>query len=66
MDDGVSVEVIEVGEDPRFEFVLGCDANAAEYRSSHFGEEALDKIEPGAVLRCEYEVETPLWLGRKP
>jgi hypothetical protein len=29
MNGGFSVEVIEVGEDPRFEFILGCDANAA-------------------------------------
>src|SRR5277367_6351294 len=27
MDDGFAVEVIEIGEDPRFEFVLGRNAN---------------------------------------
>jgi hypothetical protein len=41
MDDGFSVEIIEVGEEPCFEFLLGCDANAAEHGSSHFGEAGL-------------------------
>src|SRR3984885_262990 len=38
MDDGFSVEVIEVGEDPRLEFFLGCDANAAEHGPRHLGD----------------------------
>ena len=46
MDDGLSVEVIEVGEDPRFEFLLGCNANAAKHGSSHLGEEAFHQIKP--------------------
>jgi hypothetical protein len=40
MNDGFAVEVIEVGEDPRFEFVLRGNANVAEHGSSHLGEEA--------------------------
>jgi hypothetical protein len=32
MDDGFSVEVIEVGEDPRLEFILGCDAKCGAAR----------------------------------
>ena len=28
---GLAVEVVEVGEDPRFELILGCDANVAEH-----------------------------------
>jgi hypothetical protein len=40
MNDGFSVDVIEVGEDPRFEFILGRDSNAAKHRSGHLGAEA--------------------------
>src|SRR3984885_10481528 len=66
MDDGFSVEVIKVGDDPRFEFILGCDANAAEHGSSHFGEEALHQIEPGTMFRSKYKDEAALWLGGEP
>jgi hypothetical protein len=33
VDDQFTVEVIEVGEYPGFEFILGCGANVAEHRS---------------------------------
>jgi hypothetical protein len=63
MDDAFSVELIEVGNDPRFEFFLGCDANAAGHGARHLGEEAFDKIEPGTMFRSKYIGETALWLG---
>jgi len=66
MDDGFSVEIIEVGEDHRSEFILGCDTNAAEHGSSHFGEEALHQIEPGTMFRGKYKAEAALRLGGKP
>src|ERR1700733_14473466 len=66
MDDGFSVEVIEVGEDPRLEFFLGCDANAAEHGPRHLGEEAFDKIEPGTMFRGKHKGKAALWLGGKP
>src|SRR5271169_7054874 len=66
MDDGFSVEVIEVSEDPCFEFFLGCDADAAKHGSCHFGEEALHQIEPGAMFRSKYKGEAALRLGGKP
>ena len=56
MDDGFAVEVIEVGEDPGFEFSLGSDADATEQGPRHFGEEAFHQIEPGAVLRRRPEI----------
>jgi hypothetical protein len=46
MDDGFSVEIIEIGKDSGLEFFLGCDANTAEYGPRHLGEEAFHKIEP--------------------
>src|SRR3984957_5235897 len=66
MDDGFSVEVIEIGEDPRLEFFLGCDANAAEHGPRHLGEKALDEIEPGTMFRSKHKVEATLWLGGNP
>ena len=33
-----------------FEFLFGCDADVAQHGSRQLGEEALDGIEPGAVL----------------
>jgi hypothetical protein len=66
VDDGFAVEIIEVGEDPRLEFFLGCDANAAEHGPRHFGEEAFDEIEPGTMFRGEYKGEAALWLGGNP
>ena len=66
VDNGLSVEIIEIGEDPGFEFILGCDANAAQHGSSHLGEEAFHKIEPGPVFRGKYKCKAALWLGGKP
>src|SRR5271157_5875192 len=37
-----------------------------KHGSRHFGEEALDEIEPGAVLGREYKGEAAFWLGREP
>jgi hypothetical protein len=66
MDDGLAVEVIEVGEDPRFEFLLGRNANVAEHGSSHLGEEAFHQIEPRAMFRGKHKAEAALWLGGQP
>ena len=51
MDYGFAIGVIEIGEDPRSEFVLGHNANVAEHGSSHLGEEAFHQIEPRAMFR---------------
>jgi hypothetical protein len=66
MDDGVAVEIVEVGENPRFKFGLGSDTDVAEHGSRHFGEEAFHEVEPGAVFRREHEGEAALWLHGKP
>src|ERR1700722_4340994 len=66
MNDGCSVEVIEVGEDPRFEFLLGRNTNVAKHGSSHLGEEALHQIEPRAMFRGRHKGEAALWLGGQP
>ena len=66
MDDRVGVDVIEIGEDAGFEFGLGCDADVAEHRARHLGEESLDEIEPGAMLWGEHEGEPALGLAADP
>ncbi len=66
MDDGGSVEVVEVSNDSRFEFSLGCDADVAEHGAGHLGEKALDEIKPRAVLGREHEAEPALALTFDP
>ena len=66
MDDGISVEVIEIGHDPGLEFGLGGDADVAEHGSRHLGEEAFDEVEPRAVFRREHEGEASLRLSGDP
>jgi len=66
MDDRFAVKAIEVGEDPRFEFVFGCHTNVAEHGSGHLGEEPLDQVEPGAMFRGKHKGEAALWLGGQP
>ena len=58
MDDGVSIEVIHGGHDAVLEFLFGCDADVAQDGAGELGEEALDEIEPGAVLGREGEFES--------
>ena len=53
VNDGILVEVIHRGHEPILEFLLGDDANVAQHRARKFGKEALDEIEPGAMLGCE-------------
>ena len=64
MNDGVLVEVIHGGHEPILEFLLGGNANVAQHRARKFGKEALDKIEPGAMLGCEYKFQSNAQAGR--
>jgi hypothetical protein len=59
VDDGFSVEIIEVGEDPRLEFFLRCDANAAEHGQRHFGKEAFDEISQEPCFGVNTKVKRP-------
>ena len=66
MDDRVLVEVIHGGHDAILEFLLGCDADVTQDGAGELGEEALDQIEPGAVLGREGELEATRRSGREP
>jgi hypothetical protein len=52
--------------DALFEFVFRADADVTKDGACGFGKEALDKIEPGAVLGREHELEAIVRSGRQP
>ena len=54
----MAVDVVDTGHDALLELVLRCHPDVAQDRSGELGEEALDEVEPGAVLGCERELET--------
>jgi hypothetical protein len=66
MDHRVAVEVVNELDDALFQFVFRGDADVTKYRARGFGKEALDKIEPGAVLGREHELKTFVRSGRQP
>ena len=57
MNDRMAIEFIHGGHDAILEFLFGCDADVAQHRAGELGKEALDEIEPGAVLGREGEFE---------
>jgi hypothetical protein len=50
VNDWIAVEIIDRGHEAILELLLGCDADVAQDGAGEFGKEALDEIEPGAVL----------------
>jgi len=64
MDDGMLVDVIRGSHDAIFEFLFGCDADVPQDGAGKFREEAVDQVQPGAVLGRESEFEAaPRLLG---
>ncbi len=59
MDDGIAIDVVDGGHDSVLEFLFGRNADVAQNGACELREEALDEIEPGAVLRGEDEGEAP-------
>jgi hypothetical protein len=57
VNDGLLIEIVHGSHDPILEFLFGRDADVAEDGAGKFGEEALDEVEPGAVLGREGELE---------
>ena len=66
MDDGVLVDVVHGGHDAVFELVFGGDADVAQDGARELGEEALDQVEPGAMLGREGELEAAGGLFGEP
>ena len=57
MDDRVSVELVHCGDDALLEFQFRCDADVTQDGAGKLRKEALDEIEPRAVLGSEGEFE---------
>src|ERR1700738_1274341 len=66
VDDGIAIEFIHGGDDAVLEFLFGCDADVAQDGAGELGKEALDEVEPGAVLGCEGEFEAARGLLGEP
>ena len=66
MDDRVSVELVHCGDDALLEFQFRCDSDVAQDGAGKLGKEALDEIEPGAVLGREGEFEAASGLLGEP
>ena len=66
MNDGALVEVVHGGHETILEFLLGGDADVAQHGAGEFGKEALDEVEPGAVLGRENEFEAVRGLIGEP
>ena len=66
MNDGVLIEVVHGDHDAILEFLFGGDADVAQDGAGKFGEEALDEVEPGAVLGSKGEFEAVRWLIGEP
>ena len=66
MNDGIAIEVVHGGHDAVLEFLFGCDADVAQHGAGELGEEALDEVEPRAVLGGEGEFEAARGLLGEP
>jgi len=58
VNDRIVVEVVDGGHEAVLEFLFGGDADVAEDRPGELGEEALDEVEPGAMLGREGELKS--------
>ena len=66
MDDWVSINVIDGSHDAVLEFLFGSHADVAQDGAGELREEALDQVEPGAVLGREGKVEAAWRPGVEP
>jgi hypothetical protein len=66
VNDGIAVEIMDRSHEAILELLLGCDADVTQDGAGEFGKEALDEIEPGAVLGGESEFEAVRGLTGEP
>src|SRR6202048_5216598 len=66
VDDWVSINVIDGSHDAVLEFLFGSHADVAQNGAGELREEALDQVEPGAVLGREGKVEAAWRPGVEP
>src|SRR5262249_45684321 len=60
------VDILDPSKDALLELMLRSDPDVAQDRAGKLGEEALDEIEPGAVLGREGELEAAARSRREP
>ena len=66
MDDRLLVDVVDGGQNALREFLFGDDAYVAQHGAGELGEEALDEVQPRAMLRSKGKFEAALRLCREP
>ena len=66
MDDRVAINVLDTSRDALLELLFRSHPYVAQNRAGELGEEALDEVEPGAVLGREGEFEAVRGLRGKP
>jgi hypothetical protein len=64
--DRLLVDVIDGGQGALREFLFGDDAYVAQHGAGELGEEALDEVQPRAMLRSKGKFEAALRLCREP
>jgi hypothetical protein len=66
VNDGIAIEEVHGGHDAIPELLFGRDADMAQHGAGQFGGEALDEVEPRAVLGSEGELEVARGLLGEP
>jgi hypothetical protein len=59
VDDGLLVDAVDGGQDAAFEFLFGGDAYVAQPGAGEVGEEALDEVQPRAMLWVNVNSKRP-------
>ena len=59
MDDGMAIDAVDAGHDALLEFVFGGHPDVTQDRAGELGEEALDEVEPRAVLGVNVNSKRP-------
>jgi hypothetical protein len=57
VNDGIAIEEVHGGHDAIPELLFGRDADMAPHGAGQLGDEALDEVEPRAMLGSEGELE---------
>jgi hypothetical protein len=66
VDDGIAIDVVNAGHDAPLEFVFRSHSDVPQDGAGELGEEALDEVEPGAVLGRQGKVEAACRSGVEP
>ena len=66
MNNRVAINVLDTSRDALFELLFRSHPYVAQNRAGELGEEALDEVEPGAVLGREGELEATGWSSGEP